>query len=114
MGVQPFELRQIDGRLGEALQRLLRSVYHAGALHKIIHPQGRGEAGRPAGRQHVARAGQIVPHRLGRVLAQKDRTGARYVGKEFHWLLHGELQVLGGDGVRDIDSLLDAGDDENA
>src|SRR5213080_3245137 len=48
---------------------------HARAFDEVVDPEGRAEARRPARREHVVRAGQVVPEGLGRILAEEHGAG---------------------------------------
>ena len=74
---QPLGAGQRLDRRRHRGQRPGREVEHAHAPPEGGDRERRGEAGRAGGREHVARAGQVVAHRLGGGAAHEDGAGAR-------------------------------------
>ena len=82
-------------------------------LMKSEHAQRRCEAGTARGRQHVAGAGHVVAHRLGRVRADEHRARGGDLRRQRARVAQRQLRVLGRQQVDEAHHLVGAVDDEH-
>ncbi len=69
--------------------------HHVDVGAEVVDPEGRREAGRAGGGQHVVRAGHVVAHAGRGVGAQEHRTGATHQREQRLGSFHQQLEVLG-------------------
>ena len=73
MRVEPFDVGQPNEMIFHLAQFLARIVHDVAHLDVIVDGECRKEARRPAGRQDVIRAGDIIRNRRGSVPTQEER-----------------------------------------
>ena len=75
-------------------------------LEEVVDPERAGEAGRAVGGQHVVGPGEVVADRRRRVGAAEHGAGVAHERQQRLGVGDEQLEVLGGDGVGDVDGLL--------
>ena len=70
---QTLRLGERDDGLGVGCQPGSRVTDDAGSLHEVVYPERRRVPRGAAGREDVARSGDVVAHRLRGVVTEEDR-----------------------------------------
>ena len=113
MGVQALPLGKIRNAGGNGLQRLAGVIQKAGLLHKVVHAQRAGEAGRAAGGQGVVGPGEVIAQRLRDVPPQEDAARIFDLVQHAEGVLHADFQVLGCDDVAGFNGLVEVGAEDD-
>ena len=89
----------------DSLERGGGVVGKCGLFDKIIDRKGTGKAGGTHGGQGVIGPGQVIAQRLGAGAAQEDRAGVFDLGQQSKGVFNGQLQMLWGQLVGNLDPL---------
>ena len=100
VGLQAFGLGEAFCGGADGLQRLGGHLGQRGALHEVEDREAGGEAGRAGGGQDVVRPADVIADGLGRVGPKEDRAGMGDLVRQRLGVGDAELQVFGGDAVR--------------
>ena len=87
-------------------QSLSRVGNQGGLLHEVVYGQGREETGRASGRKDVVGTCEVVPERLGGILAQEDGSGIPDIGHVREGVLRHDFQVFGSNFVHTVEGRL--------
>jgi hypothetical protein len=99
--LQPFALGEGCRDAAERRGAGARHADHARALLEVVDAERRGKARRARGRQDVIRPGAVIADRLGAPTSEEDGARVAQLRQQGVRVLHGELEVLGGDAVGD-------------
>ena len=113
MGVQALALGKIGNAGCHLAQRLAGVVEKAGLLHKVVHTQRAGEAGRAAGGQGVVGACKVIAQGLGHIAAQEDAARVFDLVQHPEGVLHADLQMLRRNDVAGLNGLVQVGADDD-
>ncbi len=106
MRLQAFAIGELSGNLAQRLCAGFADVDDRRTLLEVIHTERRREARGARRRQHMVRSGAVVAQRFGRVATEEHRARmADLVGPLGRFGCR-DLEVLGGDQVRDGASLV--------
>ena len=94
--------RERGGDGAEEARAFARDADHARALLEVVDTQGRREARRARGGQHMVGTGAVIAQRLGGVVAEEDRAGVADAAEERLRIGDRQLEVLGRDAVGDL------------
>ena len=104
---RPSEVASAIDVLADLGERGLVDGDDVDVLEEVVDAERAGEAGRAVGGQHVVGPGEVVADRRRGVRAAEHRAGvAHAAAASASGSAHEQLEVLGGDGVGDLDGLL--------
>ena len=112
VGVEALDLGEAHDRRRHRLQARGGELEDAGAPEEVVDPQRRGEARGPGGGEDVAGAGDVVTHRLGGVGPEEHGAGGLHLGQGLPGPADHELEVLGGEGVGDLEGGVEVRDED--
>ena len=113
MGVQALALGKIGNAGCHLAQRLAGVVEKAGLLHKVVHTQRAGEAGRAAGGQGVVGACKVIAQGLGHIAAQEDAARVFDLVQHAEGVLHAHFQMFRCNDVAGFNGLVQVGAEDD-
>src|ERR1039457_790460 len=94
MRLQPFHSGNPHNIRAKPVKTLFRKIHNGRFLDKIVHRKGGKEPGRPAGRQGMVGARQVVTGRLRSKMAEKNGPGISDPWQQFKGVAYRQFQML--------------------